>query len=134
VIRLELAHPLIDQRGLIQDLLAAPIDSVRIVRTKQHAVRGNHRHDQTTEWTYVLKGKLLVVTQAEAEAAVNYEHARTGDFFVDPPGQAHAWQALEDSTCLVLSQGRGADLDTQALSEALIAGRPPATRLEPDPG
>jgi quercetin dioxygenase-like cupin family protein len=108
----------IDERGVIQDLLTEPIDAVTRIRTVKGAVRGNHVHRRTTQWTYVLTGSLLVAS-GDSETI-----AGPGDMLVDEPGTPHAWKALEDTDCLVFTQGprSGADYesDTHRLEVPLI--------------
>lgn len=98
----------IDERGVIQDLLTEPIDAVTRIRTVKGAVRGNHVHHRTIQWTYILSGSLLVASGDSERVAA------PGDMLVDLPGVPHAWKALEDTDCLVFTQGprSGADYET----------------------
>ncbi|HEY1705606.1 MAG TPA: cupin domain-containing protein [Trebonia sp.] len=101
-----------DERGVIQDLLAGPVDSVTEIFTRAGAVRGNHVHAETVQWTYVVSGRLRVVHQsAGAEPAAN--ECGSGELICDPMGVAHAWQAVEDTTVLVFTRGprSGADYE-----------------------
>lgn len=106
-----------DERGVIQDLLG-PIDSVTRITTVKGAVRGNHVHERTTQWTLVLKGRLLMVTGSIRHELWPLEMA------VHRPGTPHAWKALEDAECLVFSRGprSGEDYetDTVRLEEPLL--------------
>ncbi len=92
-----------DHRGVIQDLLG-PVDAVTEIRSVQGAVRGNHVHYQTTQWTYIVSGRLRIVTRDPAgiEADLVYE---PGQVACELPGVAHAWEALEDTVCLVFTRG-----------------------------
>lgn len=93
-----------DGRGVIQDLLAGPIDAVTEIFTRGSAVRGNHVHSQTTQWTYIVSGRLRVVTRDPGGEV----HDRTfgpGETACEPPGVAHAWQALGDTIVLVFTRG-----------------------------
>jgi len=92
-----------DHRGLIEDLLITPLDGVTRIFTKKGAVRGNHVHHKSTQWTYVVSGRLLVVTEVDGrrEPAVY----GPGEMSCEPPGVPHAWQALEDTTVLAFSRG-----------------------------
>jgi quercetin dioxygenase-like cupin family protein len=92
-----------DARGVIADILAGPIDAVTRISTRAGAVRGNHYHSDTVQWTYVLTGQLLVATRPPAGIA----HAVYGgqDLFCDEPGVAHAWKALMDTVVLVFTRG-----------------------------
>lgn len=109
----------LDERGKIEDLIVEPIDSVTRIFTVKGAVRGNHFHRQTRQWTYVVSGELLV-SDGMAETTV-----AAGEMVMDPPGTPHAWKALEDTVCLVFTKGpRSGDRyesDTHRLAEPLIA-------------
>jgi quercetin dioxygenase-like cupin family protein len=119
-----LAHRLLggsftDDRGRIQDLIEGPIDAVTRIATVAGAVRGNHFHRYTTQWTYLLTGRLLVSHNG-------YERAvKAGEMFVDEPGAAHAWKAVEDTDCLVFTQGprsgENYETDTVRLEKPLLS-------------
>lgn len=112
-----------DERGVIQDLLSGPLDGVTEIFTRKGAIRGNHTHQRTCQWTYIVSGKLRTVLQEDDGP---HEHVRLpGDFFAEPPGVAHAWEALEDTTVLVITRGprsgEGYESDTVRLTRPLIA-------------
>jgi quercetin dioxygenase-like cupin family protein len=90
-----------DARGVIQDLLG-PVDAVTEIRSKADAVRGNHVHARTQQWTYVVSGVLLVASQP---GVVQTREVAEGEFFLEPAGVPHAWKSLTDSTVLVFTCG-----------------------------
>jgi quercetin dioxygenase-like cupin family protein len=92
-----------DHRGVIEDLLITPLDGVTRIVTHQGAVRGNHVHNRTTQWAYVVSGRLAVVTEEDG-----YRKRREygpGEMSCEEPGVPHAWVALEDTVCLVFTRG-----------------------------
>lgn len=107
-----------DDRGSIMDLLVEPLDSVTFIRTVRGAVRGNHVHMETMQFTYVLSGRLRVVTPA-GERVLGQ-----GQSWRDEPGTPHAWEALEDTQVLVFTRGprsgEGYEDDTERLKVPLI--------------
>lgn len=113
-----IGEPFTDARGTITDLLE-DIDSVTQITTAQGAVRGNHVHHHTTQWTYVVTGCLRVVSRGKKV------HVYPGEMVVHEPGDPHAWIALKDTLCLVFTRGpRSGDQyesDTYRLDEPLIA-------------
>lgn len=87
-----------DERGVIQDLLGA-VDAVTEITTRAGCVRGNHTHFRTTQYVYVVSGRMLVSHAGE-------EHVfSAGQKFTEPPGVPHAWRAIENTTVLVLTKG-----------------------------
>lgn len=96
-----------DERGTIHDLLAA-VDAVTEIWTVKGAVRGNHVHAETVQWTYIVSGRLLVATQRPRQRGmhpVRREECGPRDLICDEPGVAHAWEALEDTLVLVFTKG-----------------------------
>lgn len=115
-----------DARGKIEDLLLfdlPTIDSVTRIKSVKGAVRGNHYHKQTNQWTYIVKGR----TRSISTGCKNHLHeiiAREGMILYHPAGMAHAFEALEDTEWLVFTQGprKGEDFesDTFRLEKPLI--------------
>jgi quercetin dioxygenase-like cupin family protein len=92
-----------DYRGVIEDLIAGRVDAVTRIFTRAGHVRGNHIHQRTSQWTFIVSGKLRTVL---LEDDGPHESTREpGDFFPEPPGVPHAWEALEDTTVLVFTRG-----------------------------
>lgn len=114
-----LADSFEDDRGRIQDLIDGPIDSVTRITTKKWAIRGNHWHERTTQWTYILSGQLLMANGGRTRTV------GAGEMVVHLPGEPHAWQAVVDTDVLVFTRGprsgTGYESDTFRLDEPLLA-------------
>lgn len=93
-----------DERGVIQDLLVQPLDAVTEICTRKGAIRGNHVHDQTTQWTYVVSGRLRIATRAPDGTCTDVALGPR-ERACEEPGVAHAWEALEDTVVLVFTKG-----------------------------
>lgn len=110
-----------DGRGVIQDLIDWRIDAITEITTKAGAVRGNHVHARTTQWVYVVSGKMQFVTQSSDGMRTSLIQGHTGTLITESAGVPHAWRAIEDTTVLVFTRGprSGAayETDTQRLSE-----------------
>ena len=108
-----------DHRGVIQDLFDGEPVAVTYITTKEGEVRGNHRHDLTTQWTYVLTGRLLMASSGRQTQVGPSEMTK------QIPGIAHAWKALEDTECLVFTKGprsgENYESDTHRLAEPLLS-------------
>jgi quercetin dioxygenase-like cupin family protein len=112
-----MADTFVDERGEIRDLTGA-LDAVTQIYTVKGAVRGNHFHKQTRQITYVVTGSLLIV-DGESSQKIGPLGMVTHE-----PGVPHAWEALEDSYCLVFTRGPRAgknyEADTYRLKEPLL--------------
>ena len=112
-----------DARGRIIDILAKEtIDAVTIITSAKGTTRGHHYHLETTQWVYLLEGRMKVLTQMPDSAVVATILER-GELILTPPKERHAMVALEESTFLVLTRGprSGQDYesDTYRLAEPL---------------
>ena len=111
-----------DARGIIQDLFTGQLDGVTEIFTRKGAVRGNHIHHHTVQWTLVRSGRLLVVTQ-DGDSRKRTEYG-PGEMAEELPGIAHAWKALEDTTVLVFTRGprsgEAYESDTARLAKPLL--------------
>jgi len=113
-----------DGRGEIRDLLRdAELDSVTLIRTNRGGVRGNHYHRDTSQWTYVISGRLRWVTQKPGEEA-QVDVVGPGTFVLSPPEERHAMVAEEDTTMIVFTRGprsgENYETDTIRLDHPLI--------------
>jgi dTDP-4-dehydrorhamnose 3,5-epimerase-like enzyme len=94
-----------DERGSITDILRQePIDYITIITSKKGALRGNHVHKETVQYVYVMEGKLKALSQMPDEPVCTTV-LEAGDLIVNVPNEGHAFEALEDTTFLVLTRG-----------------------------
>lgn len=112
-----------DERGNIIDILEGEvIEYVTIITSKKGAIRGNHYHKESIQYTFVLKGSLQILTQMPGEEA-RTTLLRTGDLVFSPPMEKHTLVAIEDSELLILTRGpRGGnnyEKDTFRLAKSL---------------
>ena len=109
-----------DLRGEITDLIIENLDSVTRITFTKGSVRGNHVHKQTTQWVFVVSGKIEGFTEVEGKTQV--EIFEKGDFLVSNPGEPHAFRALEFSEILAFTTGprSGADFDSDTFPIKLI--------------
>jgi quercetin dioxygenase-like cupin family protein len=99
-----------DHRGVIQDIVLDRVDAVTEIFTRKGCVRGNHVHERTVQWTYIVRGELLVASMPDV---LQTRVAVAGDLIREDPGIPHAWKAIEDTTVLVFTRGprSGADYE-----------------------
>jgi len=111
-----------DARGEITDIVEnVSFDSLTLITSARGAVRGNHFHKETTQYTYILSGSCRYYSQKPGEA-VEQATVGKGDLVVSPP--SHAFEALEDSELLAFCKGPRAgsqyEIDTFRLAEPLV--------------
>ena len=116
-----------DERGDIVDILKqSVVEYATIITSRQGAVRANHYHKETFQYVYLMSGRMRVVAQMPDEQPSEVV-LETGDLIVNVPLERHAFEALEDSTMLVLTRGpRGGDnyeSDTFRLDVPLIQAK-----------
>jgi len=94
-----------DDRGEIIDMIENEnINAVTLITFKKGAIRANHFHKETTQWNYVISGKINIATQMPDEKIVE-TIMNVGDFVETVPNEKHSLKAFEDSTLLVLTKG-----------------------------
>lgn len=106
---LEINHA--DDRGTIRDIfVSSPKDHCAIITFTENAVRANHFHKESTQYTYVIDGEILMATRlvdSRGDPAGDVEQVvlGAGDLVTHPPLHAHAFRALKASTILAFADG-----------------------------
>ena len=120
-----------DRRGSILDILDdVDLNSVTLLTNKKGAVRANHFHKKTIQYTFVLSGRIKYVSRGPhgRKSAV----LKAGDLAVSPPYEAHATEALTDAVMLALSygprHGRNYEADTFRLAKPLLPPKKPSRK------
>lgn len=94
-----------DARGAITDILQhTPVDSVTIITCVKGAIRANHYHKESVQYSYVLSGQMLVYTQMPG-GPLESQILVQGDMVESPPLERHALHAIEDSVLLIVTRG-----------------------------
>ena len=121
-IKLKINHK--DQRGLIIDLLEKKsINAITLITQKKGKIRGNHYHKKTTQWNYLLSGKIQIFAAKKNKKKTSII-LKKGDLVVTTKNESHAIKAIINSQFLVFTQGpRGGkeyENDTYRLLKPLI--------------
>jgi dTDP-4-dehydrorhamnose 3,5-epimerase-like enzyme len=94
-----------DERGSITDILdSIDFNGATIIKSRKGCIRGNHFHKKTIQYIYVLKGKMKSQSKKIDEDLIEII-LETGDLISHESLEAHNFEALEDSTFIVLSSG-----------------------------
>lgn len=111
-----------DARGDIFDLVEEPVGHVGLVTYTKGAVRGNHYHKLSTQYTYVLRGTLKFIT-TDIDGGNRVETILSaGDVSHVPAGLVHTYVALSDDAAMLdmstLARGeKGYEEDTVRVSD-----------------
>ncbi|MBY0539783.1 cupin domain-containing protein [Patescibacteria group bacterium] len=89
-----------DARGDIFDLLEEKVGHVGMITFTKGAVRANHYHRESTQYSYVLEGKIRLTTYAVDGSQKEETILVPGSFSRIPPLYVHRYEALEDSKIL----------------------------------
>jgi oxalate decarboxylase/phosphoglucose isomerase-like protein (cupin superfamily) len=84
-----------DARGSITDIFyRQDINHACVITNQPGAVRGNHYHKLTTQYTYVISGMMTYYSRpVEGDAPVQTYDCHDGDFIISPPNEIHAMKA-----------------------------------------
>jgi dTDP-4-dehydrorhamnose 3,5-epimerase-like enzyme len=94
-----------DNRGQITDIIQhTPFDSVTVITCVKGAIRGNHFHKESIQYSYVLSGRIRALTQPP-DGTVETADLLANDLLESPPFERHALQALEDSVLIIITRG-----------------------------
>jgi oxalate decarboxylase/phosphoglucose isomerase-like protein (cupin superfamily) len=94
-----------DNRGQITDIIQhTPFDSVSVITCVKGAIRGNHFHKESIQYSYVLSGRMRALTQPP-DGTVETADLFANDLLESPPFERHALQALEDSVLIIITRG-----------------------------
>jgi dTDP-4-dehydrorhamnose 3,5-epimerase-like enzyme len=105
---MHVSHPPVaheDDRGRIVDILEGiDFNYATVITSRKGVTRGNHYHKQTTQWVYVIKGRMLAHSRMPG-GEIQRRTLSIGDVIMNPPYEHHALTALEDTQFLVLTAG-----------------------------
>ena len=97
-----------DGRGSITDIFfKANMNHACIITNGPGAIRANHYHKHTTQYTYVLEGTLHYYSKpVDSNEPANTITATHGDMIISEPNEIHAMQAGHDGcTFIAFAEG-----------------------------
>ena len=127
-IKLKINHK--DSRGKISDLLnKKKISSITLITQKKGKIRGNHFHKKSVQYSFILEGKLLMITSKVSKSGKYIgkkikKIVKKNDLITHKPFIAHAFKAKTQSKMLAFADGlRGVknyEKDTFRLKNKLV--------------
>jgi quercetin dioxygenase-like cupin family protein len=100
-----LPEPFVDERGVIQNILLEPINSVAIITSKAGTERSNHYHKTDWHYLYVISGSMeYYEREIEEVFAGKPLIVKEGEMVFTPPLKVHKTVFLTD--CVLLSMAK----------------------------
>jgi oxalate decarboxylase/phosphoglucose isomerase-like protein (cupin superfamily) len=96
-----------DDRGTITDIFFdQSIEHGCLITNKPGAVRGNHYHKKTTQYTYVLTGSMYYYSKpVDSSEPAEIYLAKKGDFIISEPNEIHAMKTTDDGCSFIAFAG-----------------------------
>lgn len=106
-----------DSRGEIRDILTEEVDATTYITCAPGAVRGNHYHEKTDQWDYILSGSFECYARKGFDGEVEMQVVKKGDRIAHPRGVHHAYKAIEQSEMLSFTKGprRGTEYENDTI-------------------
>ena len=84
-----------DERGTIADIFyKLNVNHACLISNAPGAVRGNHYHKLTTQYTFIVAGSLEYYSKSvDSTEPVDVLEAKGGDFIISEPNEIHALRA-----------------------------------------
>ena len=112
-----------DKRGDIIDILEIPVSHVGMVTFSKGAIRGNHYHKKSVQYSFVLDGKIEFTLIKLGEEKSKKIILTKGDLTTIPPGFIHTYRALANSSMLDLTTYPRGKKGYEADTVRVIAGK-----------
>jgi len=97
-----------DERGVIADLLNKKISHVGLITTEAGAVRGNHYHKESIQYSYILSGKFeVLISPVDNRKKIKKIILNEGELMIIPPNVIHRFKAIERAVMVdMISESR----------------------------
>jgi len=97
-----------DERGIISDILNEKINHVGLITTEEEAIRGNHYHKLSTQYSYILSGKFeVLISPTNNPKDIKKIILNAGELITIPPKIIHRFKAIEKAVMIdMISESR----------------------------
>lgn len=115
-----------DKRGKIFDIVEDPVSHIGFITFTKGALRGNHYHKTSTQYTFVLSGKIELYTKdaRKKDAAITKTSMTPGFLAIIPPFTIHTYRAVMPSSMIDCTTAtrikKGYEEDTVRIDPALM--------------
>ena len=103
----------LDKRGYIQDIFVkSPKDHCSIVTFNKNALRGNHYHKKTTQYTFILSGILIFYYCKISKktgliiSKIKKKLIKKNTLIIHPPYEFHSFLAKKKTVALAFACGK----------------------------
>ncbi len=96
-----------DKRGLIADIIYNnEINHIAYISTNKNGIRGNHYHKKTTQYTFVIDGRIRYYFKKKSEKKISQLILKKGDLIKSKFNEIHAFKTIsKKSVMLALTVG-----------------------------
>lgn len=95
-----------DDRGTITDIFTrSPKDHITIIFSKKGSVRGSHYHKRSTQYTFVISGRLTILSRGIDAADITEDAVGPYEMMTHAPNEIHTIIAEEDTLFLACADG-----------------------------
>jgi len=95
-----------DHRGIIKDLIQENINSATYITIKKGKIRGNHFHKKTTQWNFVIKGRVNLYYKTNVKSKkIKKILLKRNDLAVCYPNEPHAFKCIKNCEIIVFTKG-----------------------------
>ena len=96
-----------DKRGLIADIIYNnEINHIAYISTNKNGIRGNHYHKKTTQYTFVIDGRIRYYFKKKSGKKISQLILKKGDLIKSKFNEIHAFKTLSNkSVMLALTVG-----------------------------
>jgi len=95
-----------DKRGTITDIFTnSPKDHSTIIFSKKGAIRGNHYHKKSTQYTFIVSGQLTMLSQKIGQKKIYKHILKSNDMMIHKPLEVHTLIADKNTIFLAFADG-----------------------------
>ena len=96
-----------DKRGIIADVIYNnKINHIAYITTNKNGIRGNHYHKKTTQYTFVIDGRIRYYFKKKSGKKISQLILKKGDLIKSKFNEIHAFKTIsKKSVMLALTVG-----------------------------